>query len=284
MTTAMIRPLAVLLWLTLGTSVFASQARLVVDQATSTLEMELCVQGTCDTETSTLRGFLMVALDNDANPTQISLRNFDLQANRDYNFHLDYGLLGDIFATGRTLRVYHAFPASQQPFFPILAGQYTLLNVPFRLSGTADYAASGFICSFIQGGGAPCVGTIDLSQQGSNTIAQLSGTIQISGGFERVTLTFTFVSPLDPDNLGLGTITGRAVINASAPRIEIQRSGANHILPWPSAAVGFRLQSSPTLGPSANWQNHAGTPTNDGTWQTLSLPSTETARFYRLSQ
>jgi hypothetical protein len=262
----------------------ASQTRLVVDSATSTLEIELCVQGTCDTEISALRGFLTVALDNDTNPTQISLRNFDLQATRDYNFHLDYGFLGDIFATGRTLRVYHAFPGPQQSFFPIVAGQYTLLNAPYLLTGTADYQASGFMCTFIEGNGTPCIGTIDLSQQSSNTIAELSGTVQISEGFTRVNVTFTFISPLDPDNLSLGTITGRAVINAFAPRIDIERSGDNHVLRWPSAAVGFRLQFSPTLGPSANWQNQSGTATNDGAWQILSLPSAEAGRFYRLSQ
>ena len=280
----MTRLLAVFLWIILGTSLFAGQTRLAVDSATSTLEMELCVQGTCDIETSTLRGFLMVALDNDTNPTQISLRNFDLRANRDYNFHLDYGFLGDIFATGRTLRVYHAFPGPQQPFFPVVAGQYAFLNVPYLLTGTADYEASGVMCTLIQGNGTPCIGTIDLSQQSSNTIAELSGTIQISEGFTRVSVSFMFVSPLDPDNLGLGTITGSADINAAAPRIHIARSGGNHVLRWPSAAVGFRLQSSPTLGPSANWQNQSGTATNAGAWQILSLPSTGAGRFYRLSQ
>ncbi len=196
---------------------FCSQTRLTVDSGTSTLAVELCVLGTCDTQTSALGGFLVAALDDNATPGSIALRNFDLQATSDYTFHLNYGFLGNIVAHARSLRIYHASPGAAQPFFPIAAGQYTILNVPYRTSGTADYTASGGICSLIQAQGRPCSTNLDLSTLGQNTIDQLLGTIQVSNGVVRIHLDFSFTSPLDPMNPDLGTISGHAVVNAAAP-------------------------------------------------------------------
>ena len=69
-----------------------------------------------------------------------------------------------------------------------------------------------------------------------------------------------------------------------SPRLFIeQATGNNHVLRWPSAA-GFRLQSSADLISQAKWQDYPGLPTDDGTWKTLTIPSSDAARFYRLIQ
>ncbi len=194
----------------------AAQVQLAVNTNTSTLQLTLCVQGTCDTEISTLRGGVTFGLDSD--PTQIALRNFDLRANSDYAFHLDYGfLLGDIFANVRNLRVYHAEPGPQQPFFPLTAGSYTFTNVPFLTSGTADYVAQGLICGVIQGLGLPCNDNRDLATLGTGRADTISGTIQIVGETVQADLIFDFNLPLDPANPGTGNIAGHAVIHASGP-------------------------------------------------------------------
>ena len=74
------------------------------------------------------------------------------------------------------------------------------------------------------------------------------------------------------------------LVGSLQPRLYIENAGASHILRWPSAAVGFRLQSSPDLGVPAHWQDQAGAVSDDGAWKTLALPSAGPARFYRLAQ
>src|SRR6185436_1150611 len=208
----------ILLVLAVG-STRAAQVRLAVDTNSSSLELTLCVQGTCDTDTSPLRGSVVAALDNNENPTQIALRNFDLQATEDYVLLLDYGfLVGQIDANVQNLRVYHAAPGVTNPLVSISAGQYTFLDVPYALAGAADYNAHGLlICDLVQNAGLPCTSNIDLSTLGTNTIDQLPGTIQIANGIMTVNLTFDFDVPFNPANPSLGNIVGHAVVRASGP-------------------------------------------------------------------
>jgi len=70
----------------------------------------------------------------------------------------------------------------------------------------------------------------------------------------------------------------------SAPQLTITPSGTNVILTWPTNAALFYLQSTPTLGSSANWTNVSAGPFVVNGLNTVTNPISGTGKFYRLSQ
>lgn len=54
------------------------------------------------------------------------------------------------------------------------------------------------------------------------------------------------------------------------------------VVGWPSWAVGYQLETAPSLGPAASWQPVPQSPSDDGTWKTLVLPASGSSRFFRL--
>jgi hypothetical protein len=194
----------------------AIQAPLTVDTNASTLQLQLCVLDTCDTKTSALRGRMILGLDS-STPAQIALQDFDVQAVSDYNFVLNYGLLGRIDATVAGLRIYHADPGPHQPFVPIVADTFVVTNVPFLANGNGDYTAQGGVCSLLQLGGRPCSTNFSLADLGTNYAQSITGTIQVSNDMVYARITFSFSGPLDPSNTNLATLAGTADIQASGP-------------------------------------------------------------------
>src|ERR1041384_1220272 len=67
-------------------------------------------------------------------------------------------------------------------------------------------------------------------------------------------------------------------------RLSASKSPGNLTLLWPSYAVGFKLESSSTVGGAAVWSPVIGTPAlNQGMWE-LTLPMPGNATHYRLKQ
>ncbi|MFM1768145.1 MAG: hypothetical protein RJA22_674 [Verrucomicrobiota bacterium] len=207
------------LHLTLPGLAHATQIQLPVDQASSTLRLELCADPglgqQCDAETRPLTGYLRMALDENGAPTQVAMRDFDLRAVGNYNFQLRwaFGLAG-VDATASNLRIYHARPGITNPFTPLTASAFSFPAVPFLAEGNAVYDLTGLACSVVS---IPCSSNINLANLGENTIQALGGTLQITNGLLIVNLDFTFTTALDPANPTLGTLTGRAIVRASAP-------------------------------------------------------------------
>ncbi len=75
------------------------------------------------------------------------------------------------------------------------------------------------------------------------------------------------------------------IVNApvSAISLAVQLSGGNITVSWSKPAVGYQLQSTPTLGPTANWQNYTGTITDTGSGYSVSVPATGN-QFFRLQK
>jgi hypothetical protein len=71
---------------------------------------------------------------------------------------------------------------------------------------------------------------------------------------------------------------------AGAPRLAIGRSGANVILTWPTNAVGFTLQSTTNLAPSAVWSAVFPASVVVNGQQTVTNVISGKQQFYRLSQ
>jgi len=90
----------------------------------------------------------------------------------------------------------------------------------------------------------------------------------------------------------VGTATGGGfVLNAgfwssqmqSPPTLTIMRTNSNVVLSWPSTAVGFTLQQTPTLV-AASWGPVNMVPTDDGVTKRVTVPITNSQSFYRLTR
>lgn len=75
------------------------------------------------------------------------------------------------------------------------------------------------------------------------------------------------------DNFGLYSIPAQP---PEPPRLTITRTGSAVTLSWPAEATGFALEATSDLG-AANWTAVGGVSGNS-----LTLPASETARFFRL--
>ena len=199
----------------------ASQIRIPVDSARSSLFLRLCANpgglGTdCDDDTKPIGGFVTIALDDNGSPTQIALRNFDLQAIGTYNLSLSW-LFGAarVDATASNLRIYHSRPGLTNPFVSLVMGtNYTFANVPFRTAGTASYRINDLACGFVT---FPCSSNINLATLGENSIDTLSGNLRIANGILFIDIRFTFETPLDDTNPQLGAFNGTAIVRGSTP-------------------------------------------------------------------
>jgi len=189
---------------------------LTIDPNTSRIDVELCVQDECDSDQSSISGFLTVELDCPLDPAAVALEDFDVVADQPLEFHLDYGFFGDIFADARDLRLFHAQPGDQ-PFNPIIDGSFTANNVPFLKDGVVAYLAEGLICGILRNLGVPCEDEVDLGDDPPGILDEVSADIAIEEGVLRISGRLDFDEPLDPENPELGRITGFAIMNASAP-------------------------------------------------------------------
>ncbi len=76
-----------------------------------------------------------------------------------------------------------------------------------------------------------------------------------------------------PDMLPIETASRRLRISTSASGLDIS---------WPIGSTNFTLESSPALGPDANWGVVPGTPIEINGEKRVTIDAAGTARFYRL--
>lgn len=202
-----------------------AQIDLTVDPNLSSIEVELCVQNECDSDASTLSGRMVIDFDCLADPRRIALNDFDVQADNDLAFHLDYGFFGDIFADARGLALYHAQPGPGE-LVPIVEGDFSFMNVPYLKRGTIEYLAEGLICGIIRQFGLPCEDTLNLADDPPAVADAITGRVEIGDVTVRVSGRLDFDEPFDPENPDLGRIRGTVVLNAAG------------LLPFPSDLDG----------------------------------------------
>ena len=66
------------------------------------------------------------------------------------------------------------------------------------------------------------------------------------------------------------------------PTLTIARSGAHVLIFWPTNFIGFKLQSTPSLGPLENWQPVTAAPLVLGGQATVIQPANATSQLFRL--
>lgn len=217
----LLRPLLVCAFLlTHAAVVRASQVRVPINSATSTLNLELCANpgglGTdCDDDTKPLGGHLTVGLNENGNPSSIALRDFDLQGIGTFNLNLSWLFgLARVDATATNLRIYHGRPGGSNAPVPVVNGAYTFTQVPSRTAGTASYVINPTACGAVT---IPCSSNINLSALSETTIESVAGTLAVANGVLTLALDLTFFAPFDETNPDLGTFRGHAIIRGSAP-------------------------------------------------------------------
>ncbi|GIK17148.1 MAG: hypothetical protein BroJett003_21120 [Planctomycetota bacterium] len=186
-----------------------------IDSGASTAQVELCVLGECDSDSSSLTGDMTAVFNCPDAPGEISIEDFEIRVAETISLHLDYGFLGDIFATGEGVAVLHDGPP--EPFTPVIGGAFNAPGVAYIKQGRIDYEASGIVCSTMQSFGYPCEATFFLEQQ-PPAAADLPGSVSVQPAQLVLTGTLDILEPLDPNNPDLGTIRITATIRATAPR------------------------------------------------------------------
>ncbi len=186
-----------------------------VDELSSSVTVQVCIPGGCDSDVSGVSGYSVIALDDGAAPSMIELHDFDLTLTDQINIDISI-FLGGLTATGDNLRLLYAQPGT--PFGPdaIEGGGFLLVGVPQNAEGTVAYDAAGTVCVAMQAGGMPCSDTQDLSQQGTQT-GDISGTLEITDGIATLTINPNVEIPFDPANPELGTLTVTGTVTGSAP-------------------------------------------------------------------
>jgi len=78
-------------------------------------------------------------------------------------------------------------------------------------------------------------------------------------------------------------VNGKVTVNP-LPSLTLQESGQDIVVSWPLWATNFTLQTTaPTLGPSATWTNVTLIPVITNGQNTVTVPTSSSAQFYRLS-
>lgn len=188
---------------------FATPIRIPVDVAQSNLTVELCLQGTCDSDTSPTSGYWLVKLAPPTAPTSVQFYDFRYTLTEPIDLLISFGFLGRFTATGNNLEFFYATPLVPLAPAAVSGGSFADPSVPTQGSGTINYQATGIVCTLLQGQvpPIPCTDAIDLSQEPPNA-GPVNGTVSVSPA--RVVTFVTNVNnsaPIDPANPGLGTLT-----------------------------------------------------------------------------
>lgn len=198
----------------------AANVVIPVDDAASSLTIELCVSGSCDDDTSSVSGTMDFDLDMVDSPSTITLNDLNLVLDENININISFGILGGLTATGTNVTVDYSTPGFSIGPVPIAADAFTLPNVEVIPGGDLNYNATGLVCTLLTGSNLPCNDSIDLSMNGPQIIDMVPGQITSVNREVTVTVDLDFTAPLDPTSPDLGsyqisgTVTGSVTVPA----------------------------------------------------------------------
>jgi hypothetical protein len=178
-----IAPVMLTVALVAGSAAQASPFRIPIDSSSSSLTVELCVDGQilgvqCDDDSSSVSGETWWEIDSVSNPTTLTLHAYTLTLNETINLSVQFGIVGGITATGTGISIEHPNPFTPLPPTPLSMSTFDYLNVPANVNGMVAYNSTGLVCTALQGLGLLCNDTIDLAQQGEQT-GSFAGTVMI---------------------------------------------------------------------------------------------------------
>jgi hypothetical protein len=146
----------------------------------SFITVELCVNDSCDDDSSPVVGTIAVRLDPTGAPTSIELVDFELSVTETTDLAISFGPFGGITATGSDDITLNYEPP-EDPLSTAVAGNgdFSFAAVPASSTGTVAYNATGLVCVILQGAELLCNDTADLADQGVQT-GMLSGNVTVS--------------------------------------------------------------------------------------------------------
>ncbi len=177
-----------------------------VDPSQSTLYFQLCIVGSCDTDSSSVNGSVTIDLDSINDPAQIWLYDFDLNLTSNLHWYISWGFAGQLTADATGVAVHYAYPGTPLGPVAITAGSYTFLDVPANSTGVMSYSATGIPCYALQAAGRPCSDSMNLADQGTQTISEFTGSIASQNRVVTLTSQIDMTSPLDPNFPDLGSM------------------------------------------------------------------------------
>jgi hypothetical protein len=180
-----------------------------IDTGQSSLTVELCIAGGCDSDVSPVAGHSTIKLTPLMTPAAMTLYDFHYALTESIDLHISYGFLGQFTATGTGVELIYPTPGSPQPPTSVIDGDFVYENVPTDSAGLVQYNATGIACVALGSldPPLPCNGTMDLSEQGTYS-GTITGTVDITP--ERLVTLILDVDvsqPIDAGNPDLGTIT-----------------------------------------------------------------------------
>jgi len=147
-----------------------------IDSDVSTLGVEICYAGVCDSDASDVTGTMTTQLNEIDEPSTIALFDSELVFIDNPQLTLSWGGLGAFNCTFYGLTVGHMEPGVPVGPNPVVADDFLFTDVPHDLEGTAVYTSWGLPCAALQEAGLPCNGTLDLGGLRPDT-SEVGGTI-----------------------------------------------------------------------------------------------------------
>lgn len=209
-------PTAILAALTLTSAATAVPLTFTIDPAQSSIDAELTVQGSSDSDSSGMSGTLLIDIDTPVEPMNAALLDANFAVDETLDFAISFGFLGGITAQAEMLALAYATPGTPIGPVPIVDGELTLPKAPFDLAGNVSYNASGLICSVIQGQGFLCTDSIDLAAQPAFFADSVAFTITVIEGQLRLDASISGSAPVNSDAPELGSLAIDADIVAFA--------------------------------------------------------------------
>lgn len=177
-----------------------------------TMTVDVSVASATDSDHSPLLGSIVIELDDNAQPTQISLLDLNIAIENDLAFNWSFGFLGGAQAALASGSVAYSNPGTPTGPVPIDGGAFAFDEVLLNLGGALDVSYD----ILIVGSGSQ---SADLGSQGA-LASPVSGALTSDGDTVGVngTIPLDAVVPLLDDTgaqLGTLTVTGSATIVAS---------------------------------------------------------------------
>jgi hypothetical protein len=197
----------------------ATPVDLPINTGLSNVNVQLCILNGCDSDPSSVSGFVSAKVAPLAAPTSLTLYDFTFTLNDQIDLFISFGFLGNFTGTGQNLVLFDAQPGIAQPPTPVSSGAFSYTGVPTNGTGSFTYSSTGIVCTALTNAGRPCNDVLNLADQGTQS-GTLNGSVSFSPG-RVLTLNINpnLSIPLDPANPSLGTltVTGTIVATATVP-------------------------------------------------------------------
>ncbi|UCG31829.1 MAG: hypothetical protein JSU68_09195 [Phycisphaerales bacterium] len=186
-----------------------------IDTDASEVQVELCMQGVCDSDVSPAAGYVTIELDSVDAPAFMTLHDFDLLLTSDLYLYLSFGWFSDLTADLTDAELYYATPGLPAGPEPLVDDVYFFVDVGVLSVGQLTYSATGLACAAFLLAGYSCNDSLNLGDWGEQTADAFTGTLTVADGVVNFTNDLYIPILLDPDDPAFGTITITGTVQGS---------------------------------------------------------------------